>query len=93
LGVLISLRSNDYCFAASLCRHKKHHKQMCMLIKFKILYSKWKIEDTYSTFNMDLMRGMEYGICLKFRCKITARGSHKVGEVQFFIIFLFKALF
>lgn len=37
---------------------------MCMLIKFKILHSKWKIEDTHSTFNMDLMRGMEYGICL-----------------------------
>ena len=32
---------------------------MCMLIKFKILHSKWKIEDTYSTFNMDLMRGIE----------------------------------
>ena len=28
---------------------------MCMLIKFKILYSKWKIEGTHSTFNMDLL--------------------------------------
>lgn len=43
---------------------------MCMLIKFKILYSKWKIEDTHSTFNMDLMRGMEYGICLISPAKV-----------------------
>ena len=33
---------------------------MCMLIKFKILHSKWKIEDTHSTFNMDLLQAYDH---------------------------------